>query len=144
MIFQGEAPFPKTGAEGEVRLAGRRLLLPWCLEQLPGNVVSSSGLHASVLPSHSQKGACSGGWRAPSESVCSSTPQEPSEGRGGSSEHQNQLTTAPKPSGPAPRVCLGYNPHHPRLAGASQQLQGIHSSPSPSCSVVLPSSVFFS
>ena len=53
MASQGEAPFPKPGSEGEV---SRWLSLPWCLEQLSENVVSSSGLPAAVLLSGFRKG----------------------------------------------------------------------------------------
>ena len=128
MVSQGEAPFPKAGSEGDMGLvAGRWLLLPWCLEQLSENVVSFYTFRRVGYLS---------GERAPLELVCTSRPQErPLRGREGPvdpkpSSHQLQSPAIPHPC---------YSPHQPRLAGAPQQPRGIHSSPSPSCSVVLSS-----
>lgn len=112
MASQEEAPFPKAGSEGEV---GRWLLLPWRLEQLSENVVSSSGLPSAVLLSGFQKGTQMEKEPPPNQ-FAQAPHRNPPKGREGPADPSSKAQLVAPLS-----VCLGYNPHHLRQAGASQQ-----------------------
>ena len=106
-----------------------------------GAIVRKCGLYlrpAFRCPSLRLSEGHSDGERAPSEPVCSSTPQEPSKGQGGSSGPQLQSPAA------CPPVCLFGVHTTPSQAGRGFSAALRHPLLLPqACSVVLSPSVLF-